>query len=318
MSDTQRNDEIDLLELFQKIFSWFGKVFTWIGETALRVFLFYVRKSPYLFGFLILGVVVGYGIWKITPRYYSSEMIIKPNSISNADLVHFINGISMKGDNNKIAANFNIDTTQVANIKSIKASWFIDVNKDGTGDYVDYDDAFNISDTSMRRINNRLNIKVEIYDTSAIHGLSEGIIHYIESIQFFKKSHNVKIRQIKEDLAKVELELSELDSLQGILYFEEKLKTNENDKFLILNEKEEQLLHPQIISLYNQKLEYERNLELYPDMITVIQDFTPVTQAENNIFKLMINWAAILFGIGFILLGVIRQLQFLRDIIKKY
>jgi len=203
-------------------------------------------------------------------------------------------------------------------IKSIKANWIIDINKDGIGDYVDYEDLFNMMDTSMRRLNSRLNIKVEVFDTTAIQGLSGAIVYYIESLPYFKKSHVNKIKQINENLEKVNIELAELDSLQDILYFKEKLKTKENDKFLILNEKEEQLLHSQIIGLYGSKLGYERTLELFPDMVTIIQDFTPVTKAENNRYKLMFNWSIIFFGIGIILLGVIRQLRYLRDLVRRY
>lgn len=318
MSDIQRNDEIDLLEIFQKVFNWFGKVFTWIGETALRIFLFYVRKFPYLIAFMLIGAVVGFGIYKITPRYYSTEMIIKPNSISNDDIVHFINTVSMKGTAMTKAKNFNIDTSQINAIKSIQASWIIDVNKDGYGDYVDYENEFNISDTSMRRLKSRLNIRVEVYDTSAISGLSEGVLFYIENLDYFKKIHENKIKQLYENLRKVEVELLELDSLQRILYFEEKLNTQSNDKLLIFNEKQDQLFHSQVIDLYNKKLSYERVLELYPDMVSVVQDFTPFTIAENNLLKMVSMQIIYFFILGVILLGVLRQLKFLRDFIRRY
>jgi hypothetical protein len=285
MADIQRNDEIDLIELFQKIINWFGKVFTWMGETALRIFLFYVRKTPWLIGFMVIGLFIGYGIFKMTPRFYSTEMIIKPNSIANDDIVYFINDVSMKGSINIKAKNYSIDTSQIKKIKSIKAYWIIDQNKDGYGDYVDYNNDFNIMDTSMKRLNNRLNIKIEVFDTSAIHGLSNGIINYLENLEFFRKMHNNKINQLNKNLSKVNDELFELDSLQDILYFEEKLESNGNDKFLILNEKENKLLHSQVIELHKSKLDYERVLNLYPDMVTIIQDFTPFTEAENNFVK---------------------------------
>lgn len=318
MSDIHKNDEIDLLELFQKLINWFSRVFTWIGETLLRILLFYVRKSPWLIGFILLGVGVGYGIYKMTPRYYSTEMIIKANSISNSDLVHFINNVSMKGDLITKSNNFNMDTSEMKNIKLIKANWIIDINKDGFGDYVDYENTFNILDTTKSRIGNRLNIKVEVYDTSSIHQLTNGIIFYIENLDYFKISHENKIKQIIENLEKVEAELNELDSLQRLLYFQNRINFKENEKFLILNEKEDQLFHSQILNLHNSKQSYERILELYPEMVSIVQRFTPFSKAENNLRIIATKQIFYFLLFGIILLGVIRQLKFLKEFYRKY
>ncbi|KAB2867681.1 MAG: hypothetical protein F9K37_11915 [Bacteroidales bacterium] len=300
----QASDEIDLIELFNKIGNSIKKGVMWIINRLHDFFLLLIRKSLWIISFSIIGAIVGYVFFMATPRYYSSEMVAISNALNNTYVVSSINLLDdlFKGGNQSIAANYlDINKDEALQIKSIGAYYGIDVNKDGLADYVDYKEEFNPRDTSIRRLSNFFYIKLEVYSESIFGKARDGLRKYINKNNFVIENNQVRIAQSEELIKSIDLEIKKLDSLQKIQYFEiPKSQKASNTQMVVLNEKEMKLYHDQILALRKQKLLLEKDITINKEPITVVQDFTPLSKAENPVTKYLINWVALFSLLGFI------------------
>lgn len=311
------SDEIDLIELFNRIGSSLKKGIIWILNRLKDFIFLLIRKSLWLLTFSIAGAFVGYYSFKSTPRYYSSEMVAVSNALDNNYIVSSINLLDdlFKGGNYTIAANYlEIPVENATQIKSIGAYYGVDVNKDKIPDYVDYMGTFNPKDTSIRRITDFFYVKMEVFSESVFAQARDGIKKYINKNNFVIENNLVRIAQSETLIHSIAQEIKKLDSLQKIQYFEiPKSQKANNSQMVVLNEKEMKLFHEQILSLQKQKLELEKDITIKKDPITVVQDFTPLSKAENPITKYLIYWITL-----FAILGFITSLiwQFKKDIFR--
>ncbi len=300
----QTSDEIDLIELFNKIGNSIKKGIMWIINRLQDFILLLIRKSLWIISFSIIGAFVGYSFFKATPRYYSSEMVAISNTLNNNYIVSSINLLDdlFKGANHSIAANYlEIPVEQAQEIKSIGAYYGIDVNKDGIADYIDFKKTFNPKDTSIRRLSDFFYVKLEVYSESVFGSARDGIKKYINKNNFIIENNQVRITQSEELIKSIELEIKKLDSLQKIQYFEiPKSQKANNTQMVVLNEKEMKLYHEQILALQQQKLRLQKDITINKEPITVVQDFTPLSKAENPVTKYLINWVALFSLLGFI------------------
>lgn len=300
----QTSDEIDLIELFNRIGNSIKKGVIWVFCRIQDLILLMVRKSLWILTFAVVGAFVGYSFFKTTPRYYSSEMTAVSNALDNNYIVSSISLLDdlFKGGNYYIAANYlEIPVENAKQIKSIGAYYGIDVNKDKITDYVDYLGTFNPRDTSIRRITDFFYVKMEVYSESVFSQARDGIKKYINKNRFVIENNQVRIAQSEALIKSLDQEIKKLDSLQKIQYFEiPKSQKANNTQMVVLNEKEMKLYHEQILSLQKQKLELEKDITIKKDPITVVQDFTPLSKAENPVTKYLIRWIIIFSLLGFV------------------
>ncbi len=96
MSDEQVNktkatDEVDLIELFNRMGRGIKRGTVWLFKQVENLFILLIRQSLWIVSFAIIGLLVGYLIYKSSPRYYSSEMTAISNSVDNSHIVNSIN-----------------------------------------------------------------------------------------------------------------------------------------------------------------------------------------------------------------------------------
>ncbi len=302
----QTTDEIDLLELFNRMGQSVKRGFTWFLNLILNFLLLLVRKSLWILTFSIIGLIIAYLLYQNTKRYYSSEMIAISNSTSNTILVSSVNLLNdiFIQKNYSIAANYlDIDLSRVKDIKSINAFYAIDINRDGLPDYFDYKQKYNPKDTTIKRLDNYFVVRLEVYDENVFDQVRNGIKNYIYKNKFIIDNNNERIRQNKILIEKIEGEINRLDSLQKVEYFEiPKMQKANASQMVVLNEKERKLYHDQKLSLERERLILERDLNINNEPITIVQDFTPLSKAENPYSKYAI------IGIYFALIGFITSL----------
>lgn len=313
-------DEIDLLELFNRMGRSIRKGFAWAYQQILNFLMLLLRKSLWIIGFAIIGLVVAYILYQNTRRYYSSEMTAISNSVNNTYVVGSINLLNnlFKEQNFAIAANYlNIDVTKAQQIKSIKAFYTIDINKDKIPDYVDYKETYNPKDTLVKRLDNYFVTRIEVYDETVFPEAREGLKSYIYKNKFIIDNNNERIRQNNMLIATLEAEIRRLDSLQKVEYFElPQMQRAATNQMVVLNEKDRKLYHEQKLALEREKLRLERDNIINSEPITIIQDFTPLSKADNPY-----SWYAYKIGTLFAILGFIASLlwqyrQIIMDAIK--
>lgn len=99
-----KNEEVDLIQLFNYFKNGIKSVFRWIGRcfSYLFYFIFLIRKYWILTGVLtLLGIIYGYFIKPMlkNPEIRTYEMVVKGNPVSNLEVYAFVSEInSMKSD----------------------------------------------------------------------------------------------------------------------------------------------------------------------------------------------------------------------------
>ncbi|MBA7535235.1 hypothetical protein ES705_27488 [subsurface metagenome] len=317
----QNSELIDLLKLFRKTRNKLKEFVTWLWELFLRITVFFIKKSPYLIAFIILGFLVALLKFNTSDRFYSSDMILRSNSVPNADMIAHINKLHFYGEgNNKqpLAQSLNLDSTEVANLLAIEAFWIIDRNMDGIPDMVDDKNNYD-EDTSVTHMSSRFDVRVKTLQPQSLNKVRDGILYHINTNQFFERINNIRLRQLRERIAKTEIELSELDSLQNYKYFEER----QNGKFsegqmVFLNEQETMLFHESVFELYQSKQDLDMELDIYSEIVTVLDDFTPPSQPVNSYFNIAKTWVILFFVLGLIFVVVLSFRKELISVYKKY
>ncbi len=299
----QANDEIDLLELFNRMGRGIRNATYWTLNRLLDLLKLLLRKALWIVGFAILGLVFAYLMFTSTRRYYSSEMTAISNSINNTYIVSSINLINdlFKESNFDIAANYlNIDVAKAQQIKSVEAFYTIDIDKDSIPDYTDYYNKYNPKDTSVKRLDSYFVIRLEVFNENVFPLVRDGIKNYIYKNKFVIDNNNERIRQNRILIETLEAEIRKLDSLQTVEYFElPQMQRANSNQMVVLNEKDRKLYHGQKLQLEREKLRLEKDLNINSEPITVVQDFTPLSKADNPYSQYAIKWGLLFALLGF-------------------
>lgn len=315
------NDEIDLLELFNKMGKGIKRFLINIWDIFLKVTVFFIRKSPYLIAFIIFGFLIAFLKFKTSERFYSSDMILRSNSVSNADMIAHINKLHFFGEEDNISAlaqSLNLDSSEVANLVDIEAFWIIDRNRDGIPDLVDDKNRYD-QDTSVTHMASRFDVRVKTLQPQSLDKVKDGILYHINRNQFFEKINTIRLIQLRERITKTETELSELDSLQNYKYFEERQKGKFSEgQMVFLSEQETKLYHGSVFDLYGSKQGLDRELDIYSEIVTVLDDFTPPAQPENSYLHIAKTWVIVCFLLGLIIVVVLSFRKELISVYRKY
>lgn len=316
--EQQKNDEIDLLELFRRMGRGIGRMFRWMGTAFVTTTVFMIRKSP----IWILGILIGGGVaytqFKLSERYYESNMILKANAVPNQDMISYINELhnyAREGNKTQLEAKLGLDSAEVKDLVDIEAFWIVDLNNDGIFDQVDYKNRF-LTDTNVTKVEERFNIRALTRTPEELSRIQEGLTNYIGGYDYYQRRNEIRLRQLKQLIAKTEDEIGELDSLQKKKYFEQpdymRLKEGQ---LLFMGEEQTELFHTDVFQLFNDKQRYEEMLEIDSMIYTVIQDFATPQQPTNDIRSYAKLWIPIMFVVS-ILLAII--LHFWKDMRKVY
>lgn len=309
MITERKNDEIDLIVVFQKVGVGLKNLFNWFLNLLYKILLFFIRKIILTSIIIILLLAFGYYKYKTSPRYYSSSIEAYSNAISSIDMINYVNNIYELFRTNNIGelqTKLNIEQEELEKIKNVKAYKVIDLNKDGVTDEIDYYEKYSTADTLVSE--SRFVVKVEVFDPAIFPIIQASILSYIDKNKYINELNTIRKKQLNELIVKLDEEISALDSLKKTEYFKihEKLEP-QGGQLLVLNEKETKLYHDQIISLYKQKQDLEQNLELRTEPITIIQDFSALTTVENNLMSYMRLFGLIGFAIGILLSFIIEK-----------
>ncbi|MFN8259038.1 MAG: hypothetical protein U0W24_25335 [Bacteroidales bacterium] len=301
-----KTNEIDLIELLQKIGDMIRNGLNKLGNLLMEFLVLLVKKSLWIIGFTILGACIGFFLFSLTKRYYTSEMMARSNAVDNSIVINAINQLNeLCLNNNRImlAQYLGTDIESATKVKSIKAFYAIDNNKDGFVDEADYENTYNPSDTTKKRSNYIFYLKVEVFDEKVFPIVNHGTKKYINQSPYVSLNDSIRKVQALNMINYYNNEIQKLDSLQKTYYYRQMPAESKNNQMIILNEKEIKLVHSDIINLNRAKLDLERSLQIDIDPITVLQDFTVLSREENPWTKYVK-----MFGILFAVLGFVLSL----------
>src|SRR5512133_2044520 len=86
-----RDDEIDLLDLFNRIGKALSRGFNALWKAFLISVVFMVRRWIPLTISIVLGLAVSYFMMKTTSSVYTSDLVLKNNVVPNDQIISYIN-----------------------------------------------------------------------------------------------------------------------------------------------------------------------------------------------------------------------------------
>ncbi len=318
-----RGDEIDLLELFSRLGSSVGKGFKAVWNGLLYAFFFIIRNMIWLGISIFIGVAASYLLKLSAEKFYSSDIILRSNTIPNADMISYINKLHTFCEEKnyaELASSLSVPQEEVKYIKDIQAFWYIDLGSDKIPDYVDFRGKHNVLDTINVRMSDRFLIRVKTSIPKALSRIREGIFSYIGKNQFFRDQNELRLKQADALMARIDYEVDQLDSLQKVKYFEEsrRLMPKEGGQMIFLQDYQTQLLHEDITKLITQRQEIERTRTIYSELITLLSDFTPPIKPKNGTLYYGKILIPLIFCISIILIILIRNRAKLAEAYRKY
>ncbi len=322
--------EIDLSILIKKASQSFVKALLTIFNFLLRCFSYLVLFGLKQYIILLLALLVGFGFGMVKhfmgEELYSSDMVLQSNEIPTEDMISKINELGIyagEGNYKALSEKLKIDTLTAGFIKSIGAYWFVDMDRDGVADIVDYRNRFNaIEDTTSRRMRDLLDVRATVGDPSVFAMLQNGIVHFLKSDPRLTLMNNNRKTALEIKIKRIDNELAKLDSLQRYEYFDKEREMsldlgNLGSLKLLGEEKDTRLLHNEIIELQDTRLAYERQLTVTGDMVSVVTDFPVSVKPIRSMSFEGVFYGLLLFIIVYALLFILGHRKVVLDFLEK-
>lgn len=309
--DKQSPKEIDLLELFSLIGKGIKNGLTNALRAILFLIVFGIKKAHFLVLFAISGGLIGLSLHSLSDSYYTSGMVIKPNGIQSTELIEYLNdltGICETGNNEALASALSIDDSLALKIKSIEAFPYVDVNLDGIGDFIDFDNVYNPKDTTQQILRNRLYLQVSLFESQPKEYLQNGIENYILKNEYMVQLNNIRKTELREQIAQTEIEIIKLDSLQNQEYFNENNSQPvpvQSGGYILYTEKDKRLYYQNKLGLIKSKQTLQKEYELIQGPITIIKNMSELAKEANPRGIMIIK-----FGFWFGVIGYFSLLIF--------
>ncbi len=291
---TNSSDEIDLGQLFQLI----GKGFNSLFRVFLRFFLYLKRNALILFGLLILGGAIGYGLNRIVSKKLKTEVIVKPQLESKNYLYDVINEIqaNIKAKDTAFFSDIGID---VSNLNGLKVGIApVNENKESTESEIKYlellqsfENTEAIADIVRAELRNKssFNHRISFFYKDAKVGqqFAKGVMNYININEHFDgliavyrenaasriKENEQLLKQVDEIITGYTKKLAEYDGMEG------------NDRIVLDNQETVNITG--LFSLKNNLIEdiESKNLELEQrtDPIKII-NFGKPQEVQKSLF----------------------------------
>ncbi len=304
------NQEIDLWDVFKKLGAWIRQTVEWFYDVFLFAFVFLIRKSLWLVGFIILGCVLAFFMHKTMKPYYNSNMQLRANVMDNAFFVNMINDLSGARDLDALTQKLNLpDTSMAKDILSITACFGVDLNKDGIVDMVDITNKYIRGDSAKASqvVPGYFYINASVYSDKVLPYIKKGIMNIIENNVYVKRYNDDRFVRVNEAVATLTTQINLLDSLQKVDYFDRERRQSIKagaGPLMVLSEKDQKLYHADILTLTEQRRALESSLILDPNPVTLVKDFSEMQSPVKSFvsYAKPIVSTVLLAGLAFLII----------------
>ena len=314
-----RNDEIDLLDLFNRMGRTLRKWANSLGRAVLISVVFLIKRWLPLGLSVAAGFVVAFFMKSTANPIYSSDMVLRSNVIDNAQMISHINRLQTL-DKESLAETLYIPQETINNIINIGAFWIIDLNKDRVPDHVDYNNTHDIYDTTNIRMTDRIDVRVNIKTPQDLDIIRDGLIRFIENEPRFVQRNRIRLAQNTELIARLNRDILNLDSLQRVKYFEETRKrtSQTGGQIVFMQEQNTQLLYGDIYALYSRKQNIESEMDINKGIVTLLSDFSHPTSRINGFSYYAKEYVPVILIITLLVLILLANRKKIIEIFEKY
>jgi len=274
--NTPNQEEIDLITLFAKTGEFLKKAFLGLVNLVGSVLVFILRKWYYFAVAIVLTILSAYILNKASEPFYQSDMVMRANATNNQTIMTSLNklGEYARDRNLEVLVNeLNINRDVASKIKGLETFWLFDIGDDGIYDGIDIDGRY-LSDTSVIKLENEFVIRIDILDPGILKTVEESLVNYLESKTYLIALNKQRLAELEAQLEQTNYEIEKLDSLQKREYYTnpDHLRQQES-QVVFTSEKTVRTYHNDMFRLLELKQECERDLNIYSDVVTVIESF---------------------------------------------
>jgi len=279
VNDPGRN-EIDLSIIFDSI----GRKIDRVGDGITYVFYLIKRYFKLFIGFIILGAIFGYAAYYVTKPYYKGSMTLVLADIRNDFVEDQLNKLenTVKEDNFvAVASMLNVSEEEASQIKKMAFSNL---------------DTEIIADDSVLT-GSPFRIELSLYDNKLFPTMEDALANYLESNRYFSKLKNIREREIKGTISKLNSEIESIDSIKTTVAS----PRGPVNGFVFGQPVDPTNLYRESISMYREKAALEAELEQL-DNIQIVNGFAPRLKPEGPQLLLFLGIgviATVIFGIVF-------------------
>lgn len=214
------SDEMDLRQLFQLVEKGFNK----LGTIFLRLFLYLKKNAIVLFGLVVLGAVLGYGLKFISTEKLKVDVIVRPNLHSKDYLYDVVSEIeaNIKMRNDAFFHELEISSEDLKGFQISIEPVKKDVEKaaDKELEYLEVLQKFEktdlISDILREEVLNQTEFNHRItfqYKNIGGDQVAIKLMDYINSNDYFKELVVIQATNSKERIQKNEVLIAQIDTI---------------------------------------------------------------------------------------------------------
>lgn len=250
----QSDDEINLLDVFRKLFSSIGNFFKWVAVS-------FINNLFVIIGFSLLGIVGGAAHYFLSKPVYSSDLILSSNYLQNdmcQEIIDNLQGYVQDKTPGILANKLGIDTVDARKIKKLE---FKNFNEKLSKKY---------EDTVVLGLPFRISVLASDY--RVYEKLQPALIYYFDKNPNVIVQKNIRQTNTKLMIGKIQKELVDLDSLKKVVAGH--LIPRGNQSGFVFGQPLDPLsIYREAINLYRDEINKNADLLLTAQNIRVIRDF---------------------------------------------
>lgn len=316
MSDVNNKREIDLLDLFSKIGNGIRNFIYLIGDIILWNIKTAVKYYWMIIVFGVIGIVMGIVTYVNFSPAYQSMMVLRTNSVNSSDMVPYINqlaDVDYEKEKEALSEVLKLDTADVKDIVSIKAYYYVDLNKDNKLDYIDFDEKFNARDTTNTLSETQIAVMATVRIPSQLNLMSDAIVNYINNNNYFKSKNDARIRNRSKYVEVLTRESQLIDSLELERYFNTEVHASlQMGSSVIFGKNEEQLFYRDKLNVNSMLNNHQEEITVNPGIVTIMTPF-PVqsTPTQSNIVAMILRVLQLLI-LGYLVSVILELIVFVK------
>ncbi len=286
--NTPNHDEIDLLTLFTKLGEFTKKALLGLINLIGSILVFLLRKWYYFGIAAILTVATALILNNISDPYYYTDLIMRSNATNNQPIMTSLEKLGAYADEGNSAAlsdKLNLSTEVVSAIKGLETFWYYDIGEDGIYDGIDTDRRY-LSDTSVVMVEDEFIIRAAIYDPGILKKFEDGLVHYLEANPIFEALNKQRLSDLEARINQTQYEIEKLDSLQKREYYTNTKDLRQSEgQIVFTSEKVVQTYHNEMFRLLQRIQNFEKDLNIYYSVVTVIEGFAVPVKPDNGFIE---------------------------------
>ena len=231
-----------------------------------RAILFFRRFRVAFMVATISGILLGCIAYFTSPKIYRSRMILHSSYLTNSEQIEIIdywNELLKRGERATLAHILHCDEQVLGNVTSCEGAEILK----------------NYSASNP----NGFYIDVKVKNNSVLPGLQKAIVDGLDNTEFVKQKLSIRRQNLEELIAKVVIEIRELDSIKSDI---ENIISNKekNSSSLMLDVSG---VSRELIDMNEKRLSYQEELK-FSSGVQVVQGFVPLNTPVSISLKVMI------------------------------